>query len=184
MCFSKFEGSIISYLIHILNQSLLAFNWLLNFQFVYICEQQALVNHFLNVFSKLWYRSLRNSCCEYKPSALLMWCISLSPVSSNTFCAYESYIACFSCTLCRSFYNKKSKESNAITITFRKWRWTTKWKWQWWWRIHFTCSEEEIIDSENEEEIIDSDTDNEQVNGHQILPRARDNAEVKWGKGK
>ena len=43
-------------------------------------------------------------------------------------------------------------------------------------------TQEEIIESETEEEIIESDTDNEQVNGNQMPPRARDNAEVKWGK--
>ena len=34
-------------LIHILTQSLLVFQWSVNFQFVHICGQQALVNHFL-----------------------------------------------------------------------------------------------------------------------------------------
>ena len=46
----------------------------------------------------------------------------------------------------------------------------------------FKVKQKEIIESETEEEIIESDTGNEQVNGNQILPRAQDNAEEKWGK--
>ena len=45
----------------------------------------------------------------------------------------------------------------------------------------FKVKQKEIIESETEEEIIESDTGNEQVNGNQILPRAQDNAEEKWG---
>ena len=44
--------------------------------------------------------------------------------------------------------------------------------------------DEEYIQSETEEEIIQSKIDSEQMNGNQIPPRARDNAEVKWGKRK
>ena len=105
----------------------------------------------------------------------------LSPVLSNTFCTYESYIACFPCTLCRIFYNKKSKvtllpipaesedelqnESDSDERDYIP-----------------SETEEELIESETEEEIIAIDTDNEQVNENQIAPRIRDNAEVKWGK--
>ena len=99
---------------------------------------------------------------------------------TRSFCVYECYIECFFCTLCRSFYSKKSKvtpltipaesedelqnENDSDDEEYIQ-----------------SETEEEIIESETEEEIIESDTGNEQVNGNQILPRAQDNAEEKWG---
>ena len=143
---------------------------------------------FFNVNSKLCYTSLKNNCWEYEPSALLIWFIVRHPLF---LCLWILYNAFF-CTLCRSFYNKKSKvaplpipaqsedelqndsdnddEEYIPSETEEK--------------IIENETEEEIIDSEIEEEIIESDIDNEQVNGNQIPPRARDNAEVKWGKRK
>ena len=98
----------------------------------------------------------------------------------------------FFCTLCRTFYDKKSKvtpwpiptesgdelqnesdsddEEYILSETEEE--------------IIECETEEEIIGSETEEVIIESDRDNEQVNGNQIPSRARDNAEVKWGKRK
>ena len=49
-----------------------------------------------------------NSSSQLKIKKIIIKIYCLSPVLSNTFCAYESYIACFSCTWCRSFYSKKS----------------------------------------------------------------------------
>ena len=46
---------------------------------------------------------------EYENFCATQVIYCLPPVLSNTFCTYESYIACFPCTLCRIFYNKKSK---------------------------------------------------------------------------
>ena len=86
----------------------------------------------------------------------------------------------FFCALCRSFYSKKSEvtplpipaesedelqnKSDSDDEEYIQ-----------------SETEKEIIESETEEEIIESDTGNEQVNGNQILPRAQDNAEEKWG---
>ena len=102
---------------------------------------------------------------------------------TRSFCVCESYTACVFCTLCRSFYNKKSKvtplpipaesedelqnesESDDEEQIPRE-------------------TEEEINEIETEKETIESDTDNEQVNGNQIPPRARDNSKVKCGKRK
>ena len=87
----------------------------------------------------------------------------------------------FFCTLCRSFYSKKSEvkplpiPAESEDVLQNKSDSDDE-------EYIQSETEKEIIESETEEEIIESDTGNEQVNGNQILPRAQDNAEEKWGK--